>query len=55
MEVLTSGNRKAEKPMVQADSSCEKWIDCGQTYFIRLGWIKNMGKEQEKEKGTGKR
>jgi hypothetical protein len=47
MEILTSGNRDAKKPMVQADSSCEKWTDCGQTYFIRLGWIKNMGEEQE--------
>jgi len=48
VEILTSGNRDAEKPMVQADSSCSKWKDCGQTYFIRLGWIKNMVKEQEK-------
>jgi len=45
VEVLFSGNREAEKPIVQADSSCEKWIDCGQTYFIRLGWIKNLEKE----------
>ncbi len=47
VEALTTGNRQAEKPSVQADSSCERWKDCGQTYFIRLGWIKNMDKEEK--------
>lgn len=46
MEILTTGNRDAEKPMVQMDSSCKEWIDCGQTYFIRLGWLKNLKNEQ---------
>ncbi len=46
MEILTTGNRDAEKPMVQMDSSCDKWIDCGQTYYIRLGWIRNLEQEQ---------
>ena len=45
VEILASGNRDAEKPLVQVDSSCERWVDCGQTYYIRLGWIKNRDKE----------
>ena len=47
MENLTTGNREAEKPMVEADNCCEKWQDCGQTYFIRLGWLKNMAANRE--------
>ena len=39
-EVLTSGNRTAQKPQVHADHSCPEWINCGQSYYIRLGWIK---------------
>jgi len=39
-----SGKRDAEKPTVQAEGNCEKWKDCGQTYYIRLGWIRNLKK-----------
>ena len=46
-EVLSSGNRAAEKPQVQAEHSCPDWIDCGQTYYIRLGWIKNMQSDDD--------
>jgi hypothetical protein len=44
---LTTGNRKAEKPMVKADNCCEQWRDCGQTYFIRLGWLKNLAADTD--------
>ena len=47
VEILTSGNQKTEKPVVQAESSCEQWKDCGQTYYIRLGWIRSMTKEAD--------
>jgi hypothetical protein len=45
VEALTSGNRKTKKAKVQSEDSCEKWADCGQTYYIRLGWIKNNSKQ----------
>ena len=48
VEALTSENRNAEKPEVKAAGNCKKWVDCGQTYYIRLGWLKNMTKEEEK-------
>ena len=40
-----SGKHEAEKPTVQADENCEQWKDCGQTYYIRLGWIRNLEKK----------
>lgn len=30
---------KAQR-MVRHDSICPAWVDCGQNYYIRLGWIK---------------
>ena len=33
--------KKGERPMVRQDHSCEEWRDCGQQYYIRLGWIKS--------------
>ena len=42
---LLKGTRNAEKPTVRADENCERWKDCGQTYYIRLGWIRNLEKE----------
>ena len=35
-----------KKPAVQIGFTCEEWQDCGQQYYIRLGWIK--GQSQEK-------
>jgi hypothetical protein len=49
MEALTSGNREAKKPEVEADYHCDKWIDCGQTYYIRLGWIKKNSPDTSEE------
>lgn len=34
-----------EYPVVGLMDSCEDWIDCGQNYFIRKGWLKG---QQEK-------
>jgi len=31
---------KNQFPKVQLSNSCDKWGDCGQNYFIRLGWLK---------------
>ena len=27
-------------PVKQKNEDCGRWQDCGQQYFIRLGWIK---------------
>ena len=27
-------------PLKQKNDDCVRWQDCGQQYFIRLGWIK---------------
>ena len=40
VEALTSGNHQVDKPEVEAVHHCGQWVDCGQTYYIRLGWIK---------------
>ncbi|MCP4371914.1 MAG: hypothetical protein GY797_27925 [Deltaproteobacteria bacterium] len=43
---------KAIKPdypsMIKTDR-CDKWIDCGQQYFIRLGWIKAQDRSDEEQ------
>lgn len=28
------------KEMVRHDHTCPQWDDCGQHYYIRLGWLK---------------
>ena len=28
-------------PAKQIEDCCDKWKNCGQQYFIRLGWLKN--------------
>jgi hypothetical protein len=27
-------------PQKKTDDQCARWRDCGQQYFIRIGWIK---------------
>ena len=27
-------------PVLDKSGHCRRWSDCGQQYFIRLGWIK---------------
>jgi len=34
------GKASAPKTPVRGDEACGKWADCGQQYYIRLGWIK---------------
>ncbi|MDW7773094.1 MAG: hypothetical protein SCH71_09415 [Desulfobulbaceae bacterium] len=33
---------KSGRPMVRQDHSCGEWQDCGQQYYIRLGWLKAL-------------
>ena len=35
-----SGNRNEQESLVKTEDSCADWIDCGQQYHIRRGWIK---------------
>lgn len=43
-----SGKNTDAKPMVSHDDNCTEWADCGQQYYIRLGWVKafNDGKSK---------
>jgi hypothetical protein len=45
VEALGPGKRSVEKPLKDADDHCAQWKDCGQTYYIRLGWIRNKENE----------
>lgn len=40
-----SGNKKSMRPAVTADHSCNQWIDSGQQYYVRLGWIKALARK----------
>lgn len=44
--IKETDDKKAEQPMVRDLGSCPKWIDCGQQYHIRLGWIKAFNKKK---------
>jgi len=47
VNVRETGDRNAPKPMVRQDDTCDRWVDCGQQYYIRLGWVKSRGKEEK--------
>ena len=34
-------------PLVRNEESCSRWVDCGQQYYIRLGWIKSTKKKMD--------
>lgn len=36
-------------PHMKADDRCASWRDCGQQYFIRLGWLKRRQAELREE------
>lgn len=42
-----AGKSRKDRPMVRQDHSCQEWRDCGQQYYIRLGWLKSR-----KDKGA---
>lgn len=46
----------ADYPVKATGDSCDQWRDCGQQYFIRIGWIKGeLAREQGSQvtAGTG--
>jgi hypothetical protein len=38
---------KTTYPRRKVDGDCSRWQDCGQQYYIRLGWIKAKTKSCE--------
>ena len=46
VETMLSGDRTAQKPRVGSGDSCARWVDCGQQYHIRRGWIKAYLEQQ---------
>lgn len=51
LETIDAGLCRVEKdtdkkyPVMDKNGHCLKWCDCGQQYFIRLGWIKAKNKD----------
>ena len=43
-------SRGAEEIKVLTVHTCGKWEDCGQQYYIRLGWIRGQKKTREEDK-----
>ena len=48
IQARETGDKNTLKPMVKHDDSCDRWIDCGQQYFIRLGWVKSQNEKKKK-------
>ncbi len=41
-------------PVKATEDSCARWLDCGQQYYIRIGWIKaRLAQEQDAQITTG--
>lgn len=34
-------------PKKNHKDSCENWVNCGQKYYIRLGWLKKMKEKMD--------
>ena len=52
LESVESGICRVDKtvesyPVKGLKDTCEKWVDAGQQYYIRMGWIKKT-REQDK-------
>ena len=58
LEEIHSGSCRVRKgmepyPVKLHGDICELWLNCGQKYYIRTGWIKSrLAAEEEKKKGT---
>ena len=37
---------KRDWPTVQTDQVCDHWQDCGQNYYVRLGWLQAQKKKE---------
>ena len=43
--------KEARNTMVLHDHVCAQWDDCGQNYYIRLGWLKALQAKKATEIG----
>lgn len=54
LDDINSGVCRVEKksdgiyPLKQNEDLCEFWTDCGQQYYIRIGWIRARSETAEK-------
>lgn len=37
-------------PLKVNEDSCDRWLDCGQQYYIRKGWIKAQKNKDDRKK-----
>jgi hypothetical protein len=42
----------ATYPMKATEDTCDQWLNCGQQYFIRTGWIKGRLAKEHGDKVT---
>ena len=40
-------NASEQSAGVAATHCCEQWADCGQTYYIRTGWLRQQEQKTE--------
>lgn len=49
IKVRETGGENNPQPMVGKGDTCASWADCGQQYYIRIGWVKSQQKRGEKK------
>lgn len=47
VQIRETGVDNASRPLVMHDHSCDRWTDCGQQYYIRLGWLRSQEKQEK--------
>lgn len=35
-------------PIMKHEDICDKWMDAGQNYYIRVGWVKSVKEKKSK-------
>ncbi len=40
-------SKKDQYPIKLNEDICDNWVDCGQQYYIRTGWIKGRKKQKQ--------
>jgi hypothetical protein len=39
-------------PLMEHEDLCERWVNSGQQYFIRVGWLKKLKMKQQESDNT---
>ncbi|HBI14570.1 MAG TPA: hypothetical protein DDY20_03500 [Desulfobulbaceae bacterium] len=50
-EKAQRSDKREQNDMVRHDHTCPRWDDCGQHYYIRLGWLKAQQARQGTDSG----